>query len=262
MELVDAPDVYRTSPELVRVVDAIVRAADLRDQSGIRVIQLAVGDLRVEDVVGAAMGALGRLGFEVVRTDLVRPDSVRDVRLHRHLVLFAPEHHWYRTADATVEWIRALTAASPRAHLLVLLKRAGLWCRQPAPVVRECAPDLVAPPCPAVAALIGAGELERAEAAVHANLAEAAVRGMPPPPAARLGLVEVLFWQGRFHEAAAAAMLAGEGPAARFWRGLTEWACRRSPVRIADGPVYLQKAALRRTVAGGGDEHGAPDLSG
>jgi DNA-binding NtrC family response regulator len=254
----------RPVDELTRVVDAILRAADLRDEAGIRVIRLSAGDLPPRVVLNAVSRAVEPLGFVLVRADLDLPAGVRAALLHRHLVLVALETEWKGVdAHRAVDWIRDLTGASCRAHLLVILKCSALPSIRPAPVVRERAPRCDArahATAASASAFIRAGALDRAEAAVHAELAEAAVRQEPPPAAVLVARAEVLFWQGRFAEAAASVHHVPDADrGARFWRALIAWARSTAPLRIsvAAAPDYLVAPIRAERLLGVGDEAGA-----
>ena len=250
--------------ELSRLVDAILRAADLRDEAGVRVIRLSAGDVPPRLVLDAVGRALGPLGFVLVRVDLELSPSIRANLLHRHLVLCALETAWNGVdVHRAVDWIRDLTAASCRAHLMVILKCSALPSIRPAPVLRERAPRCDVRSHATVvsaAAFIQTGALDRAEAAVHAELAEAAVRQEAAPATVLVARGEVFFWQGRFAEAAASVHHApSEDRRARFWRALIGWARAAAPLRIsvAAAPEYLVAPIRAERLLGLGDEAGA-----
>jgi DNA-binding NtrC family response regulator len=185
------------------LIDRIVRTADVPRGAGVRVMRLAIGSCAAARVVEGAARALRALGFAPVSlgVDAAEP---RGCRLHRHVVLFGEE----RDAAMAVAWIRALTDASPRAHLLVLLSGREVQPCGGAPLVRESAPavpwrfassdwsDRCARMARRAGACARAGEWDAAEAAIRSLVAEAAVLRLALPDLQARGWADFL-WELR-----------------------------------------------------------------
>jgi hypothetical protein len=99
-------------------IDRIVRTVDVPTGAGIHVMRLNVGSCGLDEVIEGASEAVRALGFVPVRLGAPLLAAGEEV-LHRHVVLFGDESD----AEQAVPWVRQLTAASPRRHVLVLLSR-------------------------------------------------------------------------------------------------------------------------------------------
>src|SRR5262249_42161682 len=153
-----------------------------------RTLHLATDCCPIRDVLSASAVVLQRLGFIVVRPSVCVPDAIRRSLAHRHVALFVVDED----VGAATRWIRELSAASLRSHLVVIAGRprapgsdgCGHW------ESRKALADERA------GALIAAGNLGEAEALVQSVVAEAAIRGLAPPKQISLRLAQIRFWQG------------------------------------------------------------------
>lgn len=173
-----------------RLVGRIVRTADVPDSGGVRVMRLALGTCAAERVIAGAARALRDAGFVSVCLDAPRPERLRAGVLHRHVVLFGGECD----EEAAVVWIRQLSAASPRAHLVVLFSQTREAQLHGASIARERAvargwpvegPEWAshyARVARRAEALIRAGEWRAASAALQSLTAEADVTRSELPP--------------------------------------------------------------------------------
>ena len=215
--------------ELLQLVDRIARAADVRAASGMRVIRVRLRRLSLDELAGGTARVVEAIGFAAVRADAVVSAAVREELCHRHVVLFA-------SADVTetTRWIRDLTRASTRSHLLVLIERAADYPRG----VHECVPlwgtcetgetdwrrHVRHRAADAVQCLYR-GELQQAESLLQAIVAEAAVRHERVDPVVQLHRAALYFWQGRLEAADSVLRRLDAGdPAAVVWRALIAWA--------------------------------------
>jgi transcriptional regulator with GAF, ATPase, and Fis domain len=270
-------------PAIADLVDRIGRAADAHDATGVRVMHLTLPMIAPRVVVAEAARGLSALGFVAVWAPAELPDGIRRVLMHRHLVLFSPEVAWDRAADARVRaWIRELTAASTRAHLLVILRHVHRGAVRPsaargAAIVREHALALVPEPaerpadwswrclCESDAArtAILNGDLREAEATLQMLAAEAAIGHQELSDDVWRVRAELYFWQGRLHEAdACVAKLRDDDADAACWRTLIRWAggvCTLETVgaNVSGRLAYLRAALAAERRLSAGDEDGA-----
>jgi len=168
-----------------------------------------------EAVVSQASRELLPLGFVPLRPSAsVTPERAREL-LHRHVVMFV-------TGDAerlvAVDWIRRLSRASPRSHLVVEMSSG----RARAPLHRNREAWRTAR---LACGIMARGELARAEAMLTGAAMEARLRGAARSAGVRLALGQLYFWQGRFEEAQAELDVSpATSDAALAWRALGAWA--------------------------------------
>jgi two-component system response regulator HydG len=222
----------------------VVEVAERPQARGIRWVR--VTSLANDRETGAAVEEASRrvraLGFVPLPARAAVPRLAARRLLHRHVVLFVTNDG---DRPRAIDWIRRLSMASPRAHLVVEFRerRAGALS-EPVTHLRERAvaepSDCLAPtPAPLTSdwnlrerraaatsrMLIAAGELAQAEGVLSGVAAEAAIQDVPVPAGIRLVLGQVYFWQGRFEEAQtqfdSPALITSEGHA---WRALAAWA--------------------------------------
>ncbi len=164
------------------------------------------------------------------RDRALAPDAVRlisTVTSRRHvLVHFVPLP---RTRAVASRFYRPSAAVSRVVEHMATLTRRGQWARAAragAKGLRRATPwpDRVCLAEAAISALIGNLEMAEAQATIAGIDAEAACRGEPLPDAIALLGAQVLFWLGRFEEAAAALRGRLGGPRRLIWRGLVGWA--------------------------------------
>jgi DNA-binding NtrC family response regulator len=226
-------------------------------------------------------GALERIGFACSRPSsppwadgsLIRPSR-------RHVALFVlDERDRARAARA----IRLLSGASPRRHVLVhfvpliqpqataaglgqssvrtsgvearigALAGRRLWARAARDGIRALSrsiswPDRTSMAEAVIDTLIWNVELVRAQAVIAGLGAEAACRGEALPEGIALQRVQVLFWYGRFEEAAAALEGRAQGMRHLIWRGLVGWA-RGDRAAMSDALDGLVVWGLRSDLA-------------
>jgi DNA-binding NtrC family response regulator len=288
-EMRAAPDVAALREDtyertvIADLVDRVLRAADVHDATGVRVMHLTLPGIAPGMFVAEAARGLSALGFVTVWAPAELPEGIRRGLMHRHLVLFSPEVAWDHAADTSVRaWIRELTAASTRAHLLVILRHVQHGVVPPsttrgASLVRERALALVPEradrsadwswrclhEADAARKAILNGNLREAEATLQVLAAEAAIGGHELSEDVARVRAELYFWQGRVHEADACVSQLGDDDAdAACWRTLISWAgdvCTLEAVgaNVSGRLAYLQTALAAERRLSAGDREGA-----
>ena len=233
----------------------IVEAATGGDAGVVRVD--ASLSRRPTETARAASVALERIGFVCSRpSGAPWADRSWSQRTRQHVALFLLDER--DRADAP-DAIRQMSGASSRRHVLVhfvplprtrmttpraerpsarasgvvehiaTLTRRRRWAQAAcvgARALRHIAgwPDRVCLAEAVIGALVGGVELGQAQATIAAIDAEGACRGEQLPDGIALHWAQVLFWLGRYEEAAAVLRGRPGGLRQETWRGLVGWA--------------------------------------
>src|SRR5262245_26403187 len=120
-----------------------------------RVVRLRCRYARLDDVVQAARRVLDPIGFVAVRVVDDLATQRRQELCHRHVALFESED-----VDETTSWIRALTRASNRSHVLALIETTtDVWRVREGAEPSSCQREVAR-----AAECMHRGDLSRAEA--------------------------------------------------------------------------------------------------
>ncbi len=233
------------------VVNEIVATAS---RSGIGFRVAAVETAEPARVFARARRALGALGFVVVRPGARRAPGQGGSLAHRHVAVFCCGGEDRRPA---AKWIRALSRASPRGHVAVLLGphvRKRPWnpglaqVRERALAYGATSGDAGPSPARSIAGFLAVGDLDRAEALAAGIRAEACVLGEEVPDAVEAQHAEILFWRGRSDVPPTSARLRQRAGHA-LESLLFEWLRERSSGRAHESSTVAQR--IRRAGAVG-----------
>jgi hypothetical protein len=166
--------------------------------AGIRHVRVVSAGVRFAATASAIAPALRPLGFLTLRADVrLDPELVQSL-VHRHLAVL------YRSTASrapVIRWIRHLSAASPRAHLVVEFDDDELFWMNVHPFPVAGWQGRVATSCLEARALMDASKLEQAEALLAALDAEGAACRVRAPDVLNMTWVRLRSRQGRVEEA-------------------------------------------------------------